>query len=162
MTFYFNLAKIRDILWGRFFLNRLWLEILYQIIWLFHLLIGFWTKIVYFFILTVFKPVLFLKKLLDKILPILIKPIPRLSNGCFRPEVPSEIFLLVLIIAMKNNLFILLPVWKNTFSLIEPHILFLKYSDYLLHFVFMLKVKEEAPLWVDEVVCEMFWHKCKR
>lgn len=60
---------------------------------------------------------------------------------------------------MEDNLFVLFPVWENTFPLMKLHILFLKNPCHLFHLMLVPKIKEKSALWVDKVVGELFWNE---
>lgn len=80
----------------------------------------------------------------------------RLSDPGVSTEGPSQIFLFVLEIAMKNNLLLFLTIREHAFSLVKSYVLFLKNSEHLVHLISVLEVKKEAPFGVDKISGELF------
>jgi hypothetical protein len=75
---------------------------------------------------------------------------------------PPDIFFFILVIAVKDNFFDFLTIWKEAFPREETHILLLKDFYNLVHLITILEVEKEAPFRVDKICRASFWNKSKR
>lgn len=91
----------------------------------------------------------------------LVKFIDGLPEFSVPVQGPSQIFFLVLVIAVEHYFFQLLTIRKHTGSLMKSYILFLEYSGHLVHLLSVLEIKEKAPLWVYEISRILLWYKCQ-
>ena len=75
---------------------------------------------------------------------------------------PPDVFFFILIIAVKDNFFEFLTIWKEAFSGEETYIFFLKDLDNLVHLITILEVEKESPFGVDKISRVIFRNKSKR
>ena len=91
-----------------------------------------------------------------------MKPIDWLPDSSIAMKSPPDIFFFILVIAVKDNFFEFLTIWKEAFSGKETYIFFLKDLDNLAHLFTILEVEKEAPFGVDKICRASFWNKSKR
>lgn len=91
-----------------------------------------------------------------------MKPIDWLPDSSIAMKSPPDVFFFILVIAVKDNFFEFLTIWKEAFSGEETYILFLKDLDNLVHLFTILEVEKEAPFGVDKICRVSFRNKSKR
>jgi hypothetical protein len=69
-----------------------------------------------------------------------MKPIDWLPDSSLAMKSPPDIFFFILVIAVKDNFFDFLTIWKEAFSRKETYIFFLKDLDNLAHLITILEV----------------------
>ena len=99
--------------------------------------------------------------LLDGLVFLIVEFVDGFSDSGVSTERPPQVFLFVLVIAMKNDLLLFLTIRKDAFPLVKSDILFLEDFDNLVHLISVLEVKEKASFWVDEISSALFWNECK-
>jgi hypothetical protein len=99
--------------------------------------------------------------LLDGFVFFIVEFVDGFPDSGVSTERPSQIFLFVLVIAMKNDFLLFLTIREDAFPLVKSYILFLENLDDLFHLISVLEVKKKAPFRVDEISCVLFWNECE-
>lgn len=82
--------------------------------------------------------------MLDGLVFLIVEFVDGFSDSGVSTERPPQVFLFVLVIAMKNDLLLFLTIRKDAFPLVKSDILFLEDFDNLVHLISVLEVKEKA------------------